>query len=432
MPAHSRFPAMTVFLNGRPMGELTKQGTGALRFQYVPSWLAWTKAVPLSLSLPLRETPYSGEPVEAVLDNALPDEMAIRRIIAERVHAAGTDVFSLLAAVGQDCVGALQFLPGDEKPRRTGFVRGVPISGKKIALLLNNLAGNPLGLSDDGEFRLSIAGAQEKTALLHWKNKWWIPVNPTPTTHIIKPPIGPLKNGMDLSDSVENEHFCMCLTAALGLPTAKTAIKHFEKTKALVVERYDRQWTSKGQLFRVPQEDGCQALSVPGHRKYQAHGGPGIKDILDLLQASDEPEQDRETFIKAQIVFWLLGATDGHAKNFSFFLLPGDRFRMAPLYDVMSAQPYVDRRQLAKNKMKMAMSIGRKRHYRFDTIMPRHFVETAEESRLPAGSVREMMDDLKKTIEPAIHNTMKSMPKNFPKDLMNSIKDGIFSRAQLL
>jgi serine/threonine-protein kinase HipA len=131
-----------------------------------------------------------------------------------------------------------------------------------------------------------------------------------------------------------------------GLPTARTEIREFSGRRALVVERFDRLHTRDGRLLRLPQEDCCQALSVPPPRKYEPDGGPGMR-ILDLLKASDEPEADQTLFLKAQIVFWLLGATDGHAKNFSIFLLPGGRFRLTPLYDVMSAQPNVDARDPA-------------------------------------------------------------------------------------
>jgi serine/threonine-protein kinase HipA len=109
------------------------------------------------------------------------------------------------------------------------------------------------------------------------------------------------------------------------------------------------EFLAHGRLLRLPQEDCCQALSVPPPRKYEPDGGPGIRQILELLKASDEPEADQTLFLKAQIVFWLLGATDGHAKNFSIFLLPGGRFRLTPLYDVMSAQPNVDAGEIRHN-----------------------------------------------------------------------------------
>jgi serine/threonine-protein kinase HipA len=87
-------------------------------------------------------------------------------------------------------------------------------------------------------------------------------------------------------------------------------------------------------------------------------------------------------------VLWLLGANGGHAKNFSVFLRPGGGFELAPLYDVVSTQPLLDARQIRREDMKLAMSVGNDRHYLVSTIQPRHFVETAESARLPAQDSR--------------------------------------------
>ena len=278
---------LDVFLNGRLVGLLVRQPGGAVDFQYDPGWLAWKNAMPVSLSLPLREDRYSGAPVVAVFDNLLPDTDEVRRRLAARVHAEGTDAYSLLAAIGRDCVGALQFLPQGTKPGPAGQVAGKTIGDKEIARILADLATIPLGVDDANEFRISIAGAQEKTALLFWKRRWRIPRGSTATTHILKPPIGKRGN-LDLSESVENEHFCMRLAAALGLPVAQTEIVNFGGPPTLVVERFDRLWARDGRLLRLPQEDCCQALSYPPTRKYESEGGPGMGEILQLLDDHDD------------------------------------------------------------------------------------------------------------------------------------------------
>src|SRR5215468_8346367 len=282
------YPPLSAYLNKRLAGHLSKQTTGAIEFRYDASWLTWSHTFPVSLSLPLREDRYVGSQVIAVFENLLPDNEDIRRRLAERVHAGGSDAYSLLAAIGRDCVGALQFLPAGEKPPTDSKVSGEPITATRIAQKLDGLGRAPLGIGDDDEdFRISIAGAQEKTALLLWKKKWNIPHGSTPTTHILKPQIGVLRNGIDLSNSVENEHLCMLLVQAFGLPAANTSIEDFDGTRALVVERFDRQLTRDKRLLRVPQEDCLQALGVPSVNKYEAHGGPGIHEILQLLKASD-------------------------------------------------------------------------------------------------------------------------------------------------
>src|SRR5271154_590343 len=272
-------PPLNVFLNGRPIGRLQRQPSGAIEFIYDGSWLAWEHAIPVSLSLPLREDRFIGAPVVAVFENLLPDSEQVRRRLAERVGAQGSDVYSLLAEVGRDCVGALQFLPDGLPASPVGQVSGRPITDEQIASLLLDLKGTPLGVDESDEFRISLAGAQEKTALLRANNEWQVPHGTTPTTHILKPEIGPPPSGIDLSQSIENEYFCMRLTAALGLPTANAAMAEFDGKRALVVERFDRRWARDGRLLRIPQEDCCQALSVPPARKYESQGGPGMLDI---------------------------------------------------------------------------------------------------------------------------------------------------------
>lgn len=145
--------------------------------------------------------------------------------------------------------------------------------------------------------------AQEKPALLWHEGQWVEPRGTTPTTHIFKPSIGQLPNGVDLSDSVENEHFCLQLLAAFGLPVAKSQICLFEDVKVLVVERFDRLLGAQGRLLRLPQEDCCQALGVPPHLKYQSDGGPRIAEIISLLLRSDRPLADQDMFFKVVVLF---------------------------------------------------------------------------------------------------------------------------------
>lgn len=421
---------LNVFLNSRLVGRLKREASGAIDFQYAAAWLAWEHTLPVSLSLPLREDRFVGDPVIAVFDNLLPDNEAIRRRLAERTHAGGYDAYSLLTAVGRDCVGALQFLPDGEEPGPVGAVKGRAVGNEEIARILGDLSRTPLGVDEDEEFRISLAGAQEKTALLYWKKKWHVPHGTTATTHILKPQIGKLENGIDLSKSVENEHLCLKLTAALGLPSAYTEIQDFEGKRVLVVERFDRRWTKDKRLLRLPQEDCCQALSVPPTLKYESDGGPGIQPTLDLLKASDEPEADQRTFLKAQIVFWLLGAMDGHAKNFSIFLTPGGRFHLTPLYDVMSAQPNVDANQIQWNKMKLAMAAGDNRHNVINTIAPRHFLQTAKKCGVPEAMVQDIFDEIVNDAPIAIDTVLADLSEDFPEAVAQSVIEGMRRRLK--
>jgi serine/threonine-protein kinase HipA len=428
-PAHV---PLNVYLNGRLVGRLRRESSGAIDFVYDKSWLDWDNAIPVSVSLPLREDRYIGDPVLAVFENLLPDNDDIRRRLAERAKAEGSDAYSLLAAVGRDCIGALQFLPDGVAVGQTGVIDARPVSDEEIAKIVSDLALSPLGVGEDQEFRISLAGAQEKTALLYWDSKWQVPHGTTATTHILKPQIGRLPNGIDLSNSVENEHFCLELVAALGLPVAKSQIVDLAGKRVLSIERFDRTRTRDGRLLRVPQEDCCQALSIPPSRKYESDGGPSIRAIYDLLKGSDVPDEDHKTLFKAQIVFWLLGATDGHGKNFSIRLAPGGRFRLTPLYDIVSTQPSLDAKQIGQNQMKLAMAVGTNRHYVVHTVLGRHFKQTADACGLPANTLKTMIEEIGDTAKAEIDQTLSNLPPDFPAGIAGSIAAGAKRRIDTL
>ena len=423
---------LNVYLNGQLVGRLRRESSGAIDFVYDKSWLGWDNAIPVSVSLPLREDRYIGDPVLAVFENLLPDNDDIRRRLAERAKAEGSDAYSLLAAVGRDCIGALQFLPDGVAVGQTGVIDARSVSDEEIAKIVSDLARSPLGVGEDQEFRISLAGAQEKTALLYWDGKWQVPHGTTATTHILKPQIGRLPNGIDLSNSVENEHFCLELVAALGLPVAKSQIVDFAGKQVLSIERFDRTRTRDGRLLRVPQEDCCQALSIPPSRKYELDGGPGIRAIYDLLKGSDVPDEDHKTLFKAQIVFWLLGATDGHAKNFSIRLAPGGRFRLTPLYDIVSTQPSLEAGQISQNQMKLAMAVGKNRHYVVHTILGRHFKQTADACGLPANTLKAITEEIGDTGKAKIDQAVSKLPPDFPLAVAQSISDGAKRRIDTL
>jgi serine/threonine-protein kinase HipA len=432
MPRRIRDEPLNVFLNSRLVGELRREASGAISFQYEESWIEWPSALPVSLSMPIREQAYSGAPVLAVFENLLPDNDTLRRQVAARVRAEGTDAYNLLGAIGHDCVGALQFLPKNSPPGLAGMIDAVPISEREIADILDNLASAPLGITEDESFRISIAGAQEKTALLLWNGAWYKPSGTTATTHILKPCIGRLPNGIDLTASVENEYLCLRILRQLGVPAAQAEIQTFGDKKVLTVERFDRLWTADHRLLRLPQEDCCQALSVSPNLKYESDGGPGIERILQLLRGSDEPLADQRLFLKANIIFWLLGATDGHAKNFSVFLSPGGRFHMTPLYDVISAQPSVDSKQILLKQFRLAMAVGMKRHYQIRQIAPRHFFQTGEESRVGRQVVQSIIEELREGASAAVDSVVATLPRGFPEHMAGSIEAGIKRRLRLL
>jgi serine/threonine-protein kinase HipA len=427
---------LNVLINNRLVGRLEKETSGAIRFQYVKEWLEWEHSFAVSLSLSLRKTAYRGEPVVAVFENLLPDNPNIRRIVAERTGAGGTDAYSLLEQIGRDCAGAMQFLPDDVQADARMEIRGELVTEEEIERILANLARVPLGIDPAHEFRISVAGAQEKTALLFHDGQWMRPLGTTPTTHILKPQIGEIPTAfglIDMAASVDNEHYCLKLLESFGLHVNQTEIQTFGERRVLVVERFDRLWQDDGRLLRLPQEDFCQALGVPSTRKYQAtveghRNGPSIVDITSLLQASDESTQDQTDFFKAHLIFWLIGATDGHAKNFSIFLSPGGGFKLTPFYDVLSAQQAFDAKQIPRKSYKLAMSFGKSRKYKILEITGRHFVETGKEAGLGPTIIREAITSVLEAAGAASDNALAEMPDDFSVQIHECVKGAIESR----
>lgn len=423
---------LNVFMGQRRIGTLTKKSNGGLTFRYADEWMDAGRQGLVSYSLPVSKKTWSGDPVEFVFENLLPDDRRIREAIASKKHAAGSDAFSLLSVIGRDCVGALQFLPEGEAPDDPAALEYKKVSDRDVAKILTNLAQDPLGMNDDNDdFRLSIAGAQEKTALLRRDDTWNVPYGTTPTTHIFKTPMPLRADGVDLRQSCENEHFCMTFLRNLDMKAADTELATFEDQKAIIITRFDR-GSNDGVLQRRHQEDMCQALSLPSSMKYEKDGGIGIPDIMKLLLASETPNADREAFMKAQVVYWLLGASDGHAKNYSIFLPPTGGFRMTPLYDVMSLQPIIDAGQLPERRLRVALSVGKKKHYGVPEITPRHFSETAEICNYSKKALEDIFQSIIDTTHSAMDKTMTEMPKSFPEQLASSIANGAKGRVEIM
>ncbi len=424
----NRTSTLAVWMNGLQVGELTKSSTGALAFAYVPEWLETGGARPISLSMPLRHKAYSGEIVFNYFDNLLPDNKQIRNRIQARFKAPTSHPFDLLSAIGMDCVGAVQIVPNDAFPGDVHRIEGVHLTDPQIAQLLKNYRTAPLGMAEeDGEeFRVSIAGAQEKTALLRRDNAWNRPLGTTPTTHIFKLPIGKIEHsGMDLSDSCENEWLSLKIASAFGLPVCEAETALFDDTKALIVERFDRR-QDDGWIMRLPQEDMCQALGISPNIKYESDGGPGIEAIMRLLLQSREAKHDRALFFKSQVLFWLLAGIDGHAKNFSLFIEPEGRFRMTPLYDIMSAHPLLEDNQLQAKKIKMAMALmGKNRHYHWCNIQPRHFLSTAKRVGFNQKAAQSLFTKMLDSVDEVIRHVEAGIPADFPERIASPILNGM-------
>ncbi len=419
---------LITWMNNELVGELTKQTTGAHTFRYDDSWMRNPRARPLSLSLPLEVGNITSDAVINYFDNLLPDNPKVRERIVKRYHAKSTQPFDLLAEIGRDSVGAVTLLPPGKTVTELTLT-WQPLDKIRLETLLTAYQSDiPLGMiNEEDDFRISVAGAQEKTALLKINEDWCLPSGMTPTTHIIKLPIDEIKQPnatLDLRESVDNEYLCLALARELGFAVPDTEIIRTETIRALAVERFDRRWVkNRTELLRLPQEDLCQVFGLPSSVKYESDGGPGIAKIMDFLLGSSTALKDRYDFMKFQVFQWLLGATDGHAKNFSIFIQAGGSFRLTPFYDIISAFPVLGGQGLHMSDLKLAMSLkaskGRKNE--IGKIYPRHFVATAKEVNFPAEQMMEILHYFAENVPRAIDAVTKTLPGDFSTHVYRSI-----------
>lgn len=438
--AHSR--PLSIWTNGELVGHWTPAGNQPMRLAYADSWLKSDAARPLSLSLPLpllKNNPLRGELVENFFENLLPESSAIRKRLAQRYAAGSEGTFDLLAAIGRDCVGAVQLLDAEEEPKDFDRIEGATLNDEAVAAALRSaVTVAQFGKQDhEPDFRISIAGAQEKTALLWNQGQWMRPLGATPTTHIIKLPLGLVGNMQaDMRTSVYNEWLCLKLMGALGFDVAHADIVTFaDHAPVLVVERFDRKLhPSREWILRLPQEDFCQARGVNPAIKYEADGGPGVEQLAQVLHGSQNARADLRTLLASQITFWLMAATDGHAKNFSIRLHAGGAYTLTPLYDVLSAWPIIGKgkNQLAWKNAKLAMAVsGKNRHYHLATVMRRHFNATAAKCGW-GENAEDIIGELLSKVDGAIETVAKQLPPGFPEDVATAIFKGMRTQARRL
>lgn len=368
-----------MLLEGRVAAAVVQDGRGRLSLTYEDSWREWEDAYPVSLSMPLARASHGDEVLRSFLQGLLPDNTEILERWASRFSVSARNPFALLTHVGQDCAGAVQLVPPDHIDavlRQRGSIQW--LSEEDIASRLARLRRdrsawrNP---EDLGAF--SLAGAQAKTALHSADGRWGVPTGAVPTTHILKPPLS------EFEGFVENEHLTLELANHCGLTAARSRVVTFGDEIAVVVERFDRVVVD-GELRRVHQEDLCQALGTPPTRKYEAEGGPGVAELIGVLRdySSDAPG-DVSRIAEAMIFSWLVGVTDGHAKNYSVMLAAQGLVALSPLYDLASAAPYP--LQVPWQKMKLAMKLGGE--YRMRWIRERHLNRLGESADYETGEL---------------------------------------------
>lgn len=441
---------LVVWMNGQRVGTWGHTRTGRDSFHYDPEWVSGPYARNLSLSLPITagDTRLTGPEVGYYFDNLLPDHPRLRERLRQRYGLKSTAAFELLSAIGRDCAGAVQLLPRDTEPAGWNSIQGEVWTERQVERHLQQVpltgAFATAGTEGWDDFRISIAGVQEKTALLRIGDRWHRPFGATPTTHILKLPMGAAGLPFEVSDSVENEWLCAGILRELGLPVPRTEIATFGEQKVLVVERFDRHWQgvdgdpyapgftprAGAWIARLPQEDFCQATGTSADRKYESHGGPGIPQVLEILARSEQPARDRLTFALAQLAFWLLSAIDGHAKNFSIHH-GRHGFSLTPLYDVLSAWPFIGRgsRKLPLQDVKLAMALrGQRPHYLLREIQPRHYERLV--ASLGDPEAWPAMLALVQRVPSALEAVATRLPADFPPVVWETISQGLIRQRE--
>jgi serine/threonine-protein kinase HipA len=251
---------------------------------------------------------------------------------------------------------------------------------------------------DDG-LRLSLAGAQDKLPVVLDADgvRVGLPLNGSPSTHILKPPIA----GVD--GSVFNEAYCMALASSFKLDVARCQIQTItdgvQQRHYLLVERYDRKVDGQ----RLHQEDFCQALGIVSEHKYQNEGGPSLGQAFALLRSATRPSAPHTLKLLDYVVFnALIGNHDAHGKNFSLLYTPAGAV-LTPLYDALCTAVYPALTD------KMAMKIGSQ--YKFSAVQARHWKQFAVDCALSPAQVKKRILDIARRLPDMARATLATFEK---------------------
>ena len=408
---------LDVFLDGVRAGRLTQAPGGAVTFSYDDEYTTRRSPTPLSLSMPLNRSRHTNRVVTAWLEGLLPDNLAVREEWGRRFEVSARSAFSLLRHVGRDAAGAVQVLPVDVDPPdaalRTGEVRR--LSEAEVTEMLVALTMRDNGWEvGEGAGRWSLAGAQNKVALHRLDDGTWaVPLDSTPTTYILKP----TRADTRFAGLHVNEFVCLRAAGLLGLRVAEVDLVDFGGAKTLVVTRYDRGRTRGGAWLRLHQEDLLQAMSYRPEKKYQADGGPSVKNVAMLFSTLALPDRElvRSAFFDALAYNVLVGGTDAHAKNYSV-LLRGPRVALAPLYDVASYAPYLKEGESPRSSMKVG------KNWQVRDVTAQDWAEVGAALGLDPDEALERVDRLRQGLPDALAAAAATAPGPFLKDAQRVAK----------
>lgn len=411
--------------NNMLVGQFVQQSKTNFSFSYTDEWLAYDSAFPLSLSLPLVRGECSSFNALNFIHNLLPDLKEERLSLAQSVGVQSNDVFTLLSKISHDCTGGISFTESREPPKIGWKYREISASE------LNELVTQRKSfLPFFGDYRPCISGTQRKTTLTRLNGKWYVPQEKSLSSHIIKFPMDVIAQSnsvLDMSGSVENEFICTQIAKELGFKVPDIEIITAESgAKALAVKRFDRCF-GDGVVTRRHQEDFCQILGVPEHQKYQSENNLSVSKIVDVLSLSAQSKANNHDFFKFMILQCLLGATDGHLKNFSVHIAPGGHYKLAPFYDLLSAYPAVSATGLNKRKLKLAMGLQASRGYKYhiSKICLRHIEQTASQFGISNAECHEIVFAFLAQFSSAL----SSIDNRFPEKEFSRVKDAIFQHA---
>lgn len=322
---------------------------------YAPPWLADAQSYPLSPALPLVRpaADYASASIKRFIEHLLPEGRALDVAIAYN-GLARTNVFGLIWALGAETAGALRFA-GDAaaaQPAGEPTWREIPL--QELDRRIAEREHMPLTVWD-GKVRMSVAGLQDKLlvyldrALADGGRLFLVDVPRLASTHILKPDTG----NPNTPHLAVNEHFCMSLARRMGLPAAEVDLLRTPRP-VLVVRRFDRELQPGCGELRVRRRhiiDACQACDLPVAYKYERNLGsaPAVRHIRDgmsferLFRCADltaNKAAARLALLRWALFQFLIGNSDAHGKNFSFFVRPGGLLEPTPWYDLVSVLQY--------------------------------------------------------------------------------------------
>ena len=339
--------ALVVMMNGVRAAVIHHGGNG-LELRYDDDYMD-SDAPPLSLSLGFSHRPYFGGEPDRWITSLLPDDSRVLARWYRRQQVLEHTPFGLLStSAGHDCAGAVQFCRSgyeDELSERASGLRS--LSDAEVRAEIAQITSNPdVWTPDDVEPYFSLGGFQSKVAWHRTEDRWARPFGNTPTTHILKP------RAEAAATVAIGEHLCLGAARRLGIHAAESWIASYGTDVSAVIVRYDRLLVDD-QWQRVHQEDMCQAMGLPGARKYEKDGGPGMSQIADLIwNHSAAPHDDIGRFADGLLYAWLVVNRDAHARNYGLIHMNHGETRFAPLYDVNSSLMF-DHKKIGEREMAM-------------------------------------------------------------------------------